>query len=146
MAKISEFRIGKGLTTRPSEKEEIWTKRYLEFTVKMPEQFTDKDLQDAILAAEYAIDNFLGQPATPATPQIPEFDPGLLMNRQGWKAKKKGDGTYESGSLSWGWDFADKFSKEIIQALERGPIEIDKYVFSLNKERTLVSVKKKKGE
>lgn len=134
------------MTTRPSEKEEIWTKRYLEFTVKMPDTFTDKDLQDAILAAEYAIDNFLGQPATPATPQIPEFDLGLLMNHVGWKAKKQADGSYAEGSLSWGWDFPDKFPKEIIQTLEKGPLIVDKYEFSLNKERTLVSAKKKKGE
>jgi len=141
MSKISEFRIGKGLTTRPSEKEEIWTKRYLEFTVKMPEQSTDKDLQDAILAAEYAIDNFLGQPAVL---QVPEFNSEELMKHVGWKAKKKDDG-YAEGSLSWGWEFADKFSKEILRVLEKGPLTIDKYEFSLNKEQTLVSVKKKKG-
>jgi len=141
MSKTTEFRLGKGLTTRPSEKEEIWTKRYLEFTVKMPEQFTDKDLQEAILAAEYAIDNFLGQPATP---EIPEFNTEELMKYEGWKARKQQDGSYAQGSLSWGWEFADKFSKEILQVLEKGPLTIDQCVFSLNKERTLVSVKKKK--
>lgn len=110
----------------------------------MPEQFTDKDLQAAILAAEYAIDNFLGQPAAPQ--MVPEFNPEELMKHEGWKAKKIGEGDYAAGSLSWGWQFADKFSKETRQALEKGPLTIDKYVFSLNKERTLVSVKKKKGE
>ena len=138
MSKISEFRIGKGLTTRPSEKEEIWTKRYLEFTVKMPEQFTDKDLQAAILAAEYAIDNFLGQPAAP---QIPEFNPEELMKHE-WKGKKTGEGTYAKGSTSWGWDFRDKFTPAVIAVLEKGPITIGEYEFTVSE--SIVNAKKKK--
>lgn len=138
MSKISEFRIGKGLTTRPSEKEEIWTKRYLEFTVKMQEQFTDKDLQDAILAAEYAIDNFLAQPAAP---QIPEFNPEELMKHE-WKGKKTGEGQYAPGSTSWGWDFKDKFSKDVVTVLEKGPVTIGEYEFTLS--GTIVNAKKKK--
>lgn len=138
MSKISEFRIGKGLTTRPSEKEEIWTKRYLEFTVKMPEQFTDKDLQDAIVAAEYAIDNFLGQPAAP---QIPEFNPEELMKHE-WKGKKTGEGQYAKGSTSWGWDFKDKFSKDVVTVLEKGLLTIGEYEFTLS--GTIVNAKKKK--
>lgn len=126
------------MTTRPSEKEEIWTKRYLEFTVKMPDTFTDKDLQDAILAAEYAIDNFLGQPAAP---QIPEFDTGLLMNHP-WKGKKTGDNQYEKGSLGWGWDFKDQFPDIVIQVLKKGPLVIDKYEFAMGD--ALVSAKEKK--
>lgn len=137
MSKISEFRIGKGLTTRPSEKEEIWTKRYLEFTVKMPEQFTDKDLQDAILAAEYAIDNFLGQPAAP---QVPEFNSEELMKHD-WKAKRTGENEWAKGSLAWGWDFRDKFSEATIKVLEKGPLTIDQYEFTLSD--VIVSVKKK---
>ena len=140
-AKITEFKLGKGSSVAAG-KDGPWAKKYLELTVRMPEQHTEEDLHKAMLAAEYQIDDWLGAPEVPQ----PEFDTGLLMNHQGWKAKKKGDGSYEPGSLSWGWNFADKFPKEIIQALEKGPIEIDKYVFSLNKERTLVSVKKKKGE
>lgn len=137
MSKISEFRIGKGLTTRP-DKEEIWTKRYLEFTVKMPEQSTDKDLQEAILAAEYAIDNFLGQPATP---QIPEFNPEELMKHE-WKGKKTGEGTYAKGSTSWGWNFKDQFSKDVITVLEKGPLTIGEHEFTLS--GTIVNAKKKK--
>lgn len=138
MSKISEFRIGKGLTTRPSDKEETWTKRYLEVTVKMPEQSTDKDLQDAILAAEYAIDNFLGQPAAP---QIPEFNPEELMEHA-WKAKKTGEGQYAKGSTSWGWDFKDQFSKDVVTVLEKGPLTIGEHEFALN--GTIVNAKKKK--
>jgi len=139
MGKISEFRIGKGLTTRPSEKDEIWTKRYLEFTVKMPEQFTDKDLQNAILSAEYAIDNFLGQPAAA---QIPEFNPEELMKHE-WKGKKTGEGTYSKGTLAWGWDFRDKFKPETIQVLEKGPLTVDEYEFTMGD--TIISVKKKRN-
>lgn len=141
MSPVTEFRLGKGLTNRPTE-QEVWSKRYLEFTVKMPNKFTDKDLQAAILATEYAIDNYLGQPDAAATQQIPEFDPALLMNHP-WKGKKLGDNQYEQGSTAWGWDFRDKFPKEVIDVLKKGPLTIDKYEFALSE--NLVSAKEKKG-
>jgi hypothetical protein len=148
MSRIDEFKLGKGITASAAGKDGPWTKKYFELTVQIPEQFSEQDFQAALTRAEYLIDSFLGQPPTAAAaaPQAPEFDPQLLMGHKGWKAKKKDDGSYAEGSLSWGWDFPDKFSKEAIEVLERGPIEIDKYVFSLDKERSLVSAKKKKGE
>jgi hypothetical protein len=136
MSKITEFKIGKGRTAQTA-KEEEWTKKYLEFTVKMPEQSTDKDLQDAILTAEYAIDNFLGQPAAP---QIPEFNSEELMKHD-WKGKRISENEWAKGSLAWGWDFRDKFSEAIIKVLGKGPLTIDQYEFTLGD--VLVSAKKK---
>jgi hypothetical protein len=125
-AKITEFRLGKGRTSRPTETEE-WTKKYLEFAVRMPDQYTEKDLQEAMLRTEYLVDNWLG---APEVPHIPEFDTGLLMNHA-WKGKKLGDNQYEKGSVAWGWDFNDQFPDSVINVLKKGPLTIDKYEFTL---------------
>lgn len=137
MSKISEFRIGKGKTIASKDPEE-WTKKYFELTMKMPEQFTEKDLQEAMMQAEYLVDNFLGQPETP---QIPQFNPEELMKHE-WKSKKTGEGTYAKGSPSWGWDFRDKFSPEVIKTLEKGPLTIEECEFTLGD--NIVNAKKKK--
>lgn len=145
-AKIIEFQLGKGISAAAG-KDGPWTKKYLELTVKLPEQLSEQDFAAALQRAEYVIDDFLGQPPTSAlaTPQIPEFDSQILMNHE-YKGKKIGEGQHAKGSLAWGWDFADKFPKEVVQVLQKGPVEIDRYVFSLNNEETLVSVKEaKKG-
>jgi len=71
-----------------------------------------------------------------------QFDPADLMEHKGWKSKKRPDGGYYDGSLSWGWDFVDKFKKETVEALRKGAVEIDQYTFSLNKTGTLVSTMK----
>lgn len=140
-SRVAEFKLGKG-TSATTGKDGPWTKKYFELTVQLPAQYSEQDFQAALTRAEYMIDTYLGQPETPP---IPNVDTEELMKHQGWKAKKIGEGEYAAGSLSWGWEFADKFSQEILQALEKGPLTIDKYEFSLNKERTLVTVKKKKG-
>lgn len=127
MSRIVEFKLGKGVSAAAG-KDGPWTKKYFELTVKMPETVSEQDFQEAMLRAEYTVDTFLGQPA-PA-PQIPEFDPQLLMGHE-WKGKKAGEGEYQKGSLAWGWDFQDKFPPEIIKVLEKGPLEIDRYEFSL---------------
>lgn len=138
-SKISEFTLGKGMSTSAG-KDGPWTKKYFELTVQLPAACSEQDFQAALTRAEYMIDTYLAQPETPS---IPNVDTEELMKHQ-WKAKKKEDGSYAEGSLSWGWEFADKFSKEILQVLEKGPLTIDQCVFTLNKERTLVSAKKKK--
>jgi len=72
----------------------------------------------------------------------PEFDPEELMKHR-WKGKKKryGEG-YEEGSLAWGWDYSDNFSEEVRQILEKGPLHVDVYEFSLAREGRLVQTKK----
>lgn len=144
---IAEFKLGKGISSSAG-KDGPWTKKYLELTVRLPEQpFTEEEFQAGLARAEYVIDNFLGQPppAAAAAPQIPEFDPQILMKHEGWKAKKQSDGSYAQGSLSFGWDFADKFNPDIINVLKNGPVSIDQYQFSLSTSGTLVQTKKKKN-
>jgi len=83
----------------------------------------------------------------PKTPKMPEFNPEVLMNWS-WKGRKRDDGTYAPGSVSYGWDFADNFPKSVIQVLEKGPQIIDQYVFTLDKfgDTTVVHARKKKDE
>jgi len=71
-----------------------------------------------------------------------EFDPEELMQHE-WKGRKlpKGEG-YKKGSLSWGWDFASEFSPQVIAVLERGPIKIDQYEFSLGEMKNIVTSRK----
>jgi hypothetical protein len=136
MSKIVEFKIGKGRTAQTAKQEE-WTKKYLELTVRMPDQYTEKDLQEAMMRAEYLIDNYLGEPEAP---QVPEFNPEELMKHE-WKGKRISENEWEKGSLAWGWDFRDKFKPEVIKVLEKGPLTIDQYEFTLGD--VIVSAKKK---
>ncbi len=79
----------------------------------------------------------------PVETAVPDFDPEDLMKHD-WKGKKLGQGQYEEGSLSWGWDYKDKFKPETIKALEQDSIlAIDKYEFSLLEK--IVQTKKVKG-
>ena len=139
--KIVEFTMGKGRTNRPTETEE-WTRKYLELTVRMPDTFTEKDLQETMLRAEYIIDNWLGSSET-SQPQIPNFDSEDLMKHK-YKGKKTGEKQWSEGSLSWGWDFTEAFKPETIKVLEHGPLDISEYQFKLNDSGTIVSVSARK--
>jgi hypothetical protein len=62
---------------------------------------------------------------------MPNFDPEDLMKHD-WKGKRIGQGQYSEGSLSWGWDFRDKFKPETIKVLEQDSIlTIGEYEFTL---------------
>lgn len=135
-SRVAEFKLGKG-TSATTGKDGPWTKKYFELTVQLPAQCSEQDFQAALTRAEYMIDTYLGQPETPP---IPNVDTEELMKHE-WKAKKTGEGQYAGGSLSWGWDFQDKFPPEIIKVLEKGPLEVDKYEFSLV--GTIVQTKEK---
>lgn len=82
----------------------------------------------------------VAKPAPPMVP-APDFDPKELLEHR-WKGKKTGEGTYAEGTLSWGWDFRNQFSQATIAVLEKGPLQIDQYEFTLSE--VLVSTKKKK--
>ena len=69
-----------------------------------------------------------------------QFDPADLMQHSWKKGKRRPDGKYDVGSLAYGWDFKDQFKPETLDALARGPIDIDQYVISL--QGNFVSTKK----
>ncbi len=132
MSKIEKFVIGKGTTRKVGEME--YDRKFLQLEIRLPEQFTEEGFHEAVIHAEYLIDNWLEQPTTP------QFNPNDLMKHE-WKGKKDGKGGYLKGSTAWGWDFKDKLPEEVIKALEKGPITIDKYEFTLGE--TIVQAKKK---
>lgn len=132
--------MSKGITVeREGEK---WTKKSLELTVVMPEKHTDEEVQAALTHAEYILDTFLGQPeAGHEAAQIPEFNPELLTKHP-WKGRKKPEGGHEKGSLGWGWAKKEEFPDAVIKVLEKGPLTIGEYEFTLD--GNLVSTKKVK--
>ena len=142
MSKIERFIIGKGVTRKVKGSENDSNRKYLQLEIRLPEQYTEQGFHEAVARAELLINGWLQTEVVQAT-GIPEFNPDDLMKHP-WKGRKTGEGEYMEGSTSWGWDFKDKFSEDTIKTLEKGPVTIDKYVFTLN--RGLVNAKKKSKE
>jgi len=72
-----------------------------------------------------------------------QFDAADLMNHS-WKGKKREDGGYEAWNGHYGWDFKDQFADATLNALEKGSVTIDKYIFSLKGKLVSVSEAKSK--
>ena len=70
-----------------------------------------------------------------------QFDPSDLMQHR-WKGKKISPGHYEQGKLEYGWDYADQFKPETVDALKKGPVEVDKFLFKITDNLKLVQCKK----
>jgi len=119
--KATRVVVGKGRTSRPSEEEE-WIREYYEVEVEVD---SEKELSAAREWALNLIDGWLQGAVA-----MPQFDPSDLMEHE-WKGSRKSGGEYAKGSLSWGWDFKDNFKPETIRVLEKGPLTIDQYEFSL---------------
>lgn len=138
---IKRLVVGKGRTTRPGDAEE-WLKEYYEVEVVI-EDPSELEITKANIVG--LLDGWLSKPFKPPAqaeaPHIPEFNPEELLKHE-WKGRKTGEGQYAKGSVSFGWDFRDGFSKEVIETLEKGPITIDKYQFTLAER--IVQAKKKK--
>jgi len=84
MSKIVEFKIGKGKTSRPSQAEE-WTCKYLELTVRLPDNYREEDFQESLVRAKYVLDNWVEQPETS---QIPDLDIAKIDSLP-WKKRNK---------------------------------------------------------
>ena len=93
--KIEKFMLGKGVTRKVAGTENDFNRRYLELTVKMPEQYTEQDFHEALVRTEYTIDNYLEQPETP---HIPELDTAE-MNELPWKKRNKEPA--KPGEFAW---------------------------------------------
>jgi hypothetical protein len=138
--KVAKLTVALGTTVQNSETE--WTKQSYGLEVEVNSDVIDI-VEKAKAEAEQLVKAWLTQPQLSPlhSADLPQFDPEELMKHE-WKGKKTGEGTYAKGSTAWGWDFKDKFPESVIKVLEKGPIEIDQYTFTL--ERTLVQAKKKK--
>lgn len=140
MTKIIEFHLGKGITRKVAGTDNDFDKRYLELTVRLPEQYSDEHFHETLLRAEQIIDSQLEQPEAP---HIPDFNSSELMEHP-WKGRKKRDGSgYEKGSTTWGWNFKNQFSEEVLKALEKGPTIVGECEFTLGE--TIVKAQKRKN-
>lgn len=85
MSIITEFKLGKG----------TGNEKHLEVTVKLPENATEETIQEALIRAEYLVDNWLTQPEVARIPHIDvaELDGLPWKNREKEPAKPG----------SWGW-------------------------------------------
>ena len=150
---IKELRVGKGQTLQVGE---TWTKVYHELVVSTEGLPTER-VSAIYDEAEAYLDQRLNLPAfATATevqkldlgppPELPPdvthpttFDPEDLIMHQWKRGRKQPDGTYQTGSLTHGWDFADQFHPTTIAAL---PHIIDEYEFTLSKDGKFVNARK----
>jgi hypothetical protein len=127
---IKRLVVGKGRTTRPGD-------------AAIVEDPGELEVAKANLTG--LIDGWLSKsfksPAQAEAQHIPQFNPEELLKHE-WKGRKTGEGQYAKGSASFGWDFRDAFNEEVIKTLEKGPITIDQYQFTLAER--IVQAKKKK--
>lgn len=144
--KVTKIVVGKGKTVAGGD-EKSWAKAYYEVEVLVEDQ-SELDLAKGF--AEGTIDGWLLGEAKPKEPvatqrPVPEIDANELLNHK-WKGKKLPGGGYERGKLDWGWDFAQEFSKEVLQVLEKGPLDVDKYRFNLTAQGIVLTKKAKREE
>lgn len=113
MSKIEKFVIGKGTTRKIKDTENDYDRKYLELTIRLPEQFTEEGFQEAVVHAEYLLDNWLSQEPTPTAPQIPQLDIAEINNLP-WKTRDK-----QPAKLGqWAWIFGPESAKGVEQGAE----------------------------
>jgi len=129
----------KGLTVK-NHKEDIYDKAHIGLEFDLPDEADEATIATTMIRMRALIEQELG---SPNISQIPQVNTEKIMQHK-WKGRKISDDKYADGSLSWGWDFASEFPKEIIQLLEKGPLHIDEYEIALNEGKNLVHTKKRK--
>jgi len=149
MSKIESFTIGK-------EKKSTCENRYLELTVRLPENLTEDGLQEAITRAELVIDNYLNQPMVP---QIPQLDIAEITDLP-WRKYEKGALPGSAKPDHPGWIFRAEnipegstrtrsLSVELAETIEKvgGKLQIGEWTFKLQgKDKNLISRSKKETE
>lgn len=129
MPKIEKLTVEKSVTIRfgiEADVTDLDTEKDLETT----KDNLSKKVDDWLEQEQLALYTTGSLPSKPSGELMFDFNPEELMEHK-WKGKKKAEGEYADGSLAWGWDFADNFSENVIQALSKGPVTIDQYEFSL---------------
>lgn len=141
--------MGKGHTTKPADVEE-WDKKYLEVTVRLPEKYSEEDFQEALLHAEYILDNWIAQSETP---QLPKLDIAEI-NALPWK--KKVNEPAKHGAFGWLFgpksrDGTEPGAAELVKAIKatkNGKLVLGDMEYSLAKNDAFVQRKpvKRKSE
>ena len=125
MSKIVEFTMGKGRTVRPSEGEE-WIRKYLELEIRLPEQFTEEGLNEALMRAEYLLDSWLEATEVQAG-AIPQLDIGEI-NALIWMSYKTKQPCTKPDEPGWIFSSAErhppdsqKAVQKLAEAIEKAP-------------------------
>jgi len=134
---VKELRVGKGITTQNGETE--WHKTYYELVLNT-DGFSPELVELHRETAEGYLDRLLHQDMKIQQQEHPDFNPQELLDHE-WKGRKTGQNSYAKGSLEYGWDFADKFSPDVLECL---PLTINGYRFSLTENKKLVHTEKVK--
>ena len=141
--RIESFTIGKGKTTKPHADLEEWNKRYLELTVRLPEQCTEEDLHSALSRAEQIIDTFLGQVDVSS---VPDLDLAAIEELP-WRLFKKGSKLGSALPDNPGWIFSNQEGAEKLAAAiqKAGKLELGEWIFKFGgTEKSLIQRTKKK--
>lgn len=146
MSRIESFTIGKGKTTKPNANAEEWSKRHLEFTVRLPENYTEKDLQQAIIKAEQTIDGFLGQVDVSSVPDLDIAE----INELPWRIFAKGSQPGSAKPNTPGWIFRNgqtPGTHDLAEAIEKagGSLDLGQWTFKFSgKDNSFINRTKKK--
>ena len=145
MSKIESFTVGKGRSTKPDADREEWDKKYLELTVRLPDQFTEEGFHKALDNAEHLIDNFLGQVDVASVPDLDLAE----INELPWRTFVKGS---EPGSVrpkTPGWIFSnEKGAEKLCAAIGKvGSLKLGEFTFKFGgKDDALIQRSKKKAK
>jgi hypothetical protein len=134
--KITEFKLGKGVTRKVLGTENDFNRKYFEVTVKLPQDYEEQDLHQAVTRAEYFLDDIIGAPEVGA---IPRFDVASL-DALPWKKRNKQPA--EPGEFAWlfgpgsrdGTEQGAEWLVKVIQATKDGNLVIGNMEYSLVKE------------
>ena len=137
MAKVVEFKVGKGKTLRPSEAEE-WTKKYLEFTIRLPEVCPPEVIDKVIVETEMKIDEWLALPEVRLPESLISMEDieALPWKASPWALKKRRPGDNEPaarpGEDAWmHQDVCDERLKAMIKDAPDGKLDMTPYEFSI---------------
>ena len=124
MSKIVEFRIGKGITQRVPGSETEHTRKYLEVTVRLPEQITEEGFHEALARAEQIIDEWLHSVEIGYIPKIDIAD----VEKLPWMSYQTHEPCTKPDEAGWIWADPTKHSEEnakivaeLVRAIERSP-------------------------
>ena len=126
MSKIVRFRMGKGKTEKIPDAEYEFTRKYLEVEVELPQQITEEGFQEALMHAEYLIDQWLEAPEVEAA-KIPQLDTAEI-NSLTWTSYKTKEPTPKPDEPAWTFTSPErhppekqKIVKQLADAVEKAP-------------------------
>ncbi|MEM2291682.1 MAG: hypothetical protein QXX41_00230 [Nitrososphaerota archaeon] len=124
MSKIERFKLGKGVTSKIPGTEYEFTRKYLEVEVKLPEQLTEEGFHEAVLKAEYLLDQHIQPTETEA---IPKLDIAEIQSLP-WTSYQTKQACTRPDEAGWIWSDPSRHEegkmevvKNLNAAIERAP-------------------------